>query len=263
MTLRARVAVKITPAIVASLLLAAGCADNSDPEAPSVGSSGDEGAQSGKSDPVPTASAGAAPGQSSSWDPQAWEPTVQITPPEFTDVELQNYHQQKLESGAQALGSTQPPEVTLIRWSEGSVEYASNMTTCLQDAGFPAVQEGQTYYFDPGVHVSQEDSLSLASYVCDGQYMMHPVYGQGWSDSQAGLVYDYWVEYYIPCMRANGHNIQDNEKPSRESYVSAFNSGQRISWWPNEWSQRLPADERETMEAVCPQYPPDAVLYGQ
>lgn len=261
MTLRA--SVKMTPAIVTCLLLLAGCADNSDPQTPSTGSSGAERAPSTKVDPAPTASDGAAPGQSSTWDAQAWEPAVQITPPEFSDAERQDYRQQKLENSAQVLGSTQPPEVTLIRWSEGSLEYASNMTTCLQDAGFPAVQEGRTFYFDPGVHASQQDSLSLASYVCDGQYMMDPVYGQGWSDTQAGLVYDYWVEYYIPCMRAHGHNIQDDEKPSRESYVSSFNSGQRQSWWPNEWSQRLPAEERETMEAVCPQYPPDAVLYGQ
>lgn len=144
----------------------------------------------------------------------------------------------------------------------GKREYSANMAVCLQEEGFPAVLEGENYYFEPGVPEAQQVALNYASYVCGGQYMLHPIYN-GWSDEHVGIVYDYWVEYYIPCMQAHGHNIRDDDRPSREAYVNAFNTADRIHWWPNEWSQMLPKSERQTMDSICPELPPDNVLFGQ
>ena len=153
-----------------------------------------------------------------------WEPPVQITPEEYSEAELDRYYQDRLQENASSLEVSQPPDVSLMRWSMGSFEYAANMASCLQEAGFPAVAKGRHYVLDPGVPSSQLDSLNLASYACSGKYMIYPLYSQGWSKPHVGIVYDYWVEYYIPCMRAHGYNIQDDDKPSREAYVSAFNT---------------------------------------
>ncbi len=188
---------------------------------------------------------------------------MQVVAPTYSDAELAAYYEEHLASTADERDLSSPPEVSLIRWSMGSKEYAVNMSSCLQEEGFPAVVDGINYYFNPGVPAAQQDALNYASYVCNGQYMMHPTYGYGWSDEQVGIVYDYWVEYYIPCMRAHGYDVRDDNKPSREAYVNAFNTAERIAWWPNEWSQLLPKAERASMESICPQFPPDDVLFGQ
>ena len=188
---------------------------------------------------------------------------MQVVAPTYSDAELTAYYDEHLASTADERDLSSPPEVSLIRWSMGSKEYSANMATCLQEECFPAVLDGIHYYFNPGVPVAQQDALNLASYVCNGQYMIHPTYGYGWSDEQVGIVYDYWVEYYIPCMRAHGYDIRDDDKPSREAYVNAFHTAERIDWWPNEWSQLLPKPERESMESICPELPPDEVLFGQ
>lgn len=197
------------------------------------------------------------------WDPHSWKPRVETVAPTYSDEELASYYEERLVAAADERNQSPIPEVSLIRWSMGSNEYAANMATCLQEAGFPAVLEGRDYYFEPGVPAAQQDALNRASFVCNGQYMMHPIYGYGWTDEHVGVVYDYWVEYYIPCMRAHGHEVRDDDKPSREAYVNAFNTAQRIDWWPNEWSALLPKTERVEMEQICPQYPPDEVLFGQ
>lgn len=197
------------------------------------------------------------------WDPHSWKPRVETVAPTYSDEELASYYEERLVATADERNQSPIPEVSLIRWSMGSNEYAANMATCLQEAGFPAVLEGRDYYFEPGVPAAQQDALNRASFVCNGQYMMHPIYGYGWTDEHVGVVYDYWVEYYIPCMRAHGHEVRDDDKPSREAYVNAFNTAQRIDWWPNEWSALLPKTERVEMEQICPQYPPDEVLFGQ
>src|SRR5690606_41948972 len=125
------------------------------------------------------------------------------------------------------------PEVSPIPWSMGSSESAANMATGLQEAAFPAALEGRDYYFEPGVPAAQQDALNRATFVCNGQYMMNPIYGYGWTDEHVGVVYDYWVEDDIPCMRAHGHEVRDDDKPSREDYVSAVYTAQRTHCGPN------------------------------
>lgn len=215
----------------------------------------------GASSTTSPGAAGGATSESGTWDPNSWRPQVQVVAPTFSDAELAAFHTESMDHAAQQQDLESAPEVSLIRWSMGTREYSANMAACLQEEGFPAVLDGDQYYFEPGVPAAQQAALDYASYVCDGQYMLHPKYN-GWSDEHVGIVYDYWVEYYIPCMRAHGHDIQDDDRPSREAYVNAFHTSERISWWPNEKSQMLPMDERQPMDAICPGLPPDDVLFG-
>lgn len=250
----------LTSSAAAAVLLA-GCTDGAQeetgtPPSPSTLPGTDTSAT------APPETAGQATPDAGSWNPGSWKPRVQVVAPTFSEEELVAFYEERLASTADERDLPSPPEVSLIRWSMGSNEYAANMTTCLQEEGFPAVPDGQQYYFEPGVPEAQLAALDYATYVCNGQYMLHPKY-DGWSDEHVGIVYDYWVEYYIPCMLAHGHNIRDDDRPSREAYVNAFHTAERISWWPNEWSQILPKSERETMDAICPGLPPDDVLFGQ
>lgn len=66
-------------------------------------------------------------------------------------------------------------------------------------------------------------------YVCQAQYPMDPGFAQDWTDEQLGIVYDYWEQYYIPCMEAHGHPVDDTDKPSRETYIAAFHTQDRLA----------------------------------
>lgn len=52
-------------------------------------------------------------------------------------------------------------------------------------------------------------------------------------------------------------------QPSKEAWVAAFHTPERISWWPVEES-RIGLDDTRYAEITkaCPEVPPDAVLYG-
>lgn len=188
---------------------------------------------------------------------------MQVTPKHFSDADLEAYYTELLSSRATDAGLTAPPQVSRVGWATSLSEYGDQMARCLQDAGFPAVSDGAGgTAFKPGVPPSQEAALDEATYVCNARYPLHPAIAEGWSEEQVGLVYDYWDQYYIPCMEAHGHPISRADQPSREAYVGAFNSPQRISWWPNSASIDLPIDERRALSTVCPEYPPAEVMYG-
>lgn len=191
-------------------------------------------------------------------------PTVRIEPLVFTEAEREEFYEEARARDAEQLDVVDPPEVELVAWTQGRAEYAEAQAECLEEAGFPTVTDGAgDFFFDPGVPNSQEDALDLASYVCGGQYPLDPVYAQDWTQEQLGLVYDYWEEYYIPCMQDQGYSVDTSDQPSREAYVAAFHTVERLDWWPNMTSANLPMEEQQRLAGVCPQYPPDSAMYGQ
>lgn len=237
--------------VVLGVLLAGACSSHKD----DAGESSDHVAMEGAVTP------GAGEGE---WDPEEWEPTVHIEPQRVTDAERNQHREELMARRAQEYGLESPPGVELIAWAQSMGEHADLMAECLQEAGFPAVSNGVSgTYFDPGVPESQSDALDLAYYVCDAQYPIEPRYMQDWSQAQVGLVYDYWEEYFIPCMDAHGHTIDDSHQPSREAYVAAFHTPERIGWWPNDDFQRLSLDQQRVLKDVCPPYPPDSAMYGE
>lgn len=198
------------------------------------------------------------------WDPNSWEPAVDIEPITFTETEREQFRDEWLESNYAAHLDNEVPVEDLISWSLGHSDFDENVAMCLQSFGFPAEADAVGgIRFDPGVPESQDAALGLAQYTCAARYTLDPSYAQEWTEEQLGLIFDYWEQYYIPCMAAHGHIIDTTTQPSRESYVAAFHTADRISWWPNETSMTLPEAEKETLENTCPAYPPDNVFYGQ
>lgn len=198
------------------------------------------------------------------WDPEAWEPTEQIEPTVYTGEERQRFLAELRELRAEEAGLEDPPHVEVIAWSESHGEFGDRMAECLQEAGFPAVSDGVggTHY-DPGVPASQSEALGLARFICESQYPHDPHLLEQWSPEQTGLVFDYWDEYFIPCMNAHGHHIGTSQQPSREAYVAAFPTQDRLPWWPSDTFGMLPPEEQRSLGEVCPPYPPDSAMYGQ
>ena len=252
------------PVVVAAclVLLLGGCA--TDAPTPPPSSSAGKPPSEVTNDSAPASTDPPASEARSTWDPEDWTPTVRVARVTFTDEERKEYYDQLLERRAQDLNVENPPEVELVAWQQGLAAFGDAQARCLQDAGFPAVSDGVGgTYFDPGVPESQDEALGLASFICGAKYPVDPVYSQDWSSEQVALVYDYWDQYYIPCMEAHGHPIGRNDQPSRESFVASFGTPDRISWWPNMASQALEPQDRQSLAATCPEFPPDAAMYGQ
>lgn len=226
------------------------------------GATGENGSGSTTSAPVSGSSDEGGVDASNEWDPRSWEPTERIERVDMTEAEREEFWEDNVARQAQELGGS-APEVERVAWMGSKQEQADAVASCLQEAGFPEVRA------DPGGAIaldnlpeSQAEAFELASFVCFSRYPIDPEISQDWSRAQIGLVYDYWDEYFIPCMAAHGYPVDTTGQPSRESFVSEFYSGAR-AWWATDRYDALPEEERASLAGKCPPYPPDAVLYGQ
>jgi len=144
-----------------------------------------------------------------------------------------------------------------------SQEQNELLAGCLREIGFPAHAEpGGGIRYDPGVPEAQSDALDDANYACESQYPLDPQYFTDLDEEQDGLLYDYWDQYFVPCMEAHGHSISREKQPSRESFVATIGTAEYAGWWPTETFDVLPFDEKEAVGDACPPYPPDEHLYG-
>lgn len=205
-------------------------------------------------DPTPT-------GQAGQWDPGNWDPTVTVTIPRLSEAERQAWRANYLASMAQDLDGP-APEVALERWLHPRTESDTVLSDCMTESGFPIeVDAGSVSYPGGPPPAEQQSAWSLAWYTCNARFTTDPDYAQDWTEGQIGLVYDYWDQYFIPCMEAHGVAVNRAQQPSRETYISTFFTPQR-TWWPNNYLDILPQAQREELEPVCPPYPPDEMFFG-
>lgn len=210
-----------------------------------------------------TGSSGASTSASSQqWDPQSWTPTVKVQPVQMSESEKEQAYQQLLEQRAAELDGP-APDVKRVAWMDSHHEHFAAQAKCEREAGYPAVQHPSGgLIYEEGIPESQKKAHDLASFTCMAQYPLDPTRQQDWREEQLGLVYDYWDQYFIPCMAAHGHPVDSSSKPSRAAYIAAFNTPDRISWWPTETMDRLPLEEQERLVPVCSPLPPDSAMYG-
>lgn len=194
------------------------------------------------------------------WDPNAWVPTVIVAPEVLSEEERQMRRSDWLVDNARM---ADPPEVELIAWSSSYPEFGRQVAECLQEAGFSAVWDGWGgMAFDPPVPAQQVGALDVATHVCHSQYSLDPRILRDETEDQAALSYDYWDQYYIPCMEAQGHFVTRNGQPSREAFVAAYTGPDPIYWDPYTASDILPSEEQQRLSGICPLYPPEQFMYG-
>lgn len=195
------------------------------------------------------------------WDPKEWAPTVSISLNRLSDAEREAWRASYLDGLADDLDGP-APEVALERWVEPHAEWDQAISTCMGESGFPVEVDGGSISYPMGV--PPDDQLSawdLAWYTCNARFTPDPDYSQDWTEEQIGLVYDYWDQYFIPCVEEHGIAVNRTQQPSRESYVSTFFAGER-NWWPSRYLETLPETQREQVESVCPPLPPPEAMYG-
>ncbi len=195
------------------------------------------------------------------WDPKEWKPTVSITIEALSDAEREAWRENYLASLADDLGGP-APAVELQRWVEPNAEWDQAMSDCMSQSGFPVEVDAGSISYPRGVPpADQMSAWDLAWYTCNARFTPDPDYSQDWTEEQIGLVYDYWDQYFIPCMEAHGIAVNRTQQPSRENFISTFFTPER-TWWPSEYLTLVPESQRDQMESVCPPLPPTDVFYG-
>ncbi|QIK82792.1 hypothetical protein [Sanguibacter sp. HDW7] len=215
--------------------------------------------------PTPTAAPTAPTGGASTstvWDPMSWEPTVRIEPIAMTEAEKLAWRQEQITDEAHHLGYDPVPEVALVRWTTSNVDWATAVAECLTDAGFPATPDKYGGILSEELPEAQEAANSRAHFTCNAKYTTDPVISQEWTNEQLGLTYDYWEQYFIPCMAAHGIEVDQSKKPTREAYIAAFHTPERLDWWPNGALEALPPEKRDEIAPQCPSYVPAAFFFG-
>ena len=198
------------------------------------------------------------------WDPETWTPTEKIERRMTEADERERWYESQLARNAAFLGISNPPAVTRRGWATTRQEQARWSAQCMTERGVPAtyneVMVGVTYDTPPP---SQEAAVKLVSWTCDALFPIDPSLDQEFSDAQLRLLYDYWDQYAIPCLEDHGITVDTSQRPSKETWLAAFNTPERISWWPVQDSIMGLTDARSAeVSEACPVQPPDSMLFG-
>ncbi|MDO5067849.1 MAG: hypothetical protein Q4D96_11265 [Propionibacteriaceae bacterium] len=181
---------------------------------------------------------------------------MKITPKTFTEEERWAARAEWLKHKEPTTGPV--PEVEFIRWTQSYEDYSTTISKCLNDAGFDVTPGPREPDLGEGIPESQLPAFDVASYTCEAQYSLDPRLEGDWSEDQIRLVYDYFEQYYIPCMKAHNQPVVEDGKPSRETYVSTFFTTEEGRWWPYPRDTAVP----DNVSKACPDLPPDKALYG-
>lgn len=193
------------------------------------------------------------------WDPHSWAPTETITPVPMSEAAKEARRADGLAGMARDLGLGDPPQVDLVRWTEGLTDHGTAVAACLTDAGFDSgVWTGTT-----AVSRARTRDLELASYVCEAEFTLDPALAVEWTPVQLRLLFDYWTQFYVPCLEAHGATVGWLGQPDKGAWVRAWTTPDRNTWWPpDDLLVSLPDREQAALKAACAPYPPDDVLFG-
>lgn len=219
---------------LACLLSVAGCTSDGDAITPSSA--------------PPPAQKSAAGQQSRPWHPA--EPIALPAP--LSDLEKEQLRGDYLDSLATMNEMSDSPGVALVRWT--TLDTVNSVwAKCYTEGGFPARPSSDGLGIDHigGIEAAQERAFSRVEYACNAKYTIDPKYTRKLTNDQAGLVYDYYVQSFVPCLRDRGVSITD--PPAKGAFVAGF---------PSAWDPVAQASELGELAKDCPARPPASDLYG-
>ncbi len=170
-----------------------------------------------------------------------------------------NRWEEDLAAVAEAAGITDPPVVTPVR-TVSPEESKAVVDDCLVERGWSIDPDGSF-----SIHRTQQEQFEFDRYVCIASYPIGEIYLEPYDQRQWEVLYDYWVNEFIPCLASKGFDVVD--PPSRETFLAA----------PEEWHpigdrgihDQLSAAEaegtirssNEFLAQVCPVSPGEDLLY--
>lgn len=196
----------------------------------------------------------------SQWNPESWKPHSTFKRPHYTEAERLRNRQAQLDKYVQ-LGAT-PKDLSVVRWVN-AIEFAEIKANELNKYGIKAiVDETGGLSYIPGIPESQQELLNQINYDLYSQYPIDPIYTTDFTEEQLGMLWDYWSEYYIPCMNAQGITLEQSPV-SRETFISTFLLPNSERWWPIHAGQSLAPETRSKISRICPPFPAPKYLYGE
>jgi len=139
-------------------------------------------------------------------------------------------------------------------------DYGQTIAQCLTEAGFDAVGAGSAIWYPGGAGGAQAGAFHLAEYECNAKYTLHPKYYQRLTEQQFEVLYDYDVQWLVPCLESLGAMV--STPPTRETYIAQRLQG-KLPWDPyNEAEGLFGSPEKGAYLAnTCPKFPV-AYLWG-
>lgn len=182
--------------------------------------------------------------------------SVTEEPAEPSDVTARS-HEDELRRLADDLGIPDPPDVEVVREISPS-ESSAVHNACIVDDGWVQNDNGSFSFTD-----EQESALNLTSYMCAAAYPIADRYLQPLQPEQWNLVYDHYVEDFIPCAQEHGFEVP--EPPTRERFLAATDSWAPVADIKRDLAEAIGRGEFESFDdfyQTCPSTPPDEELYG-
>lgn len=197
----------------------------------------------------------------------SWAPTVRIPVRHYSDEEAADIRLSYLRRNAAAfLDDAQVEQVLatpLERWV-GADEQDRVVQACVGDQGFEVeIGSGGGLQWE-GLPDSQRDAFFLAFWICHARFTEEPKYMVDLTADQYGVLYDYWTQFYVPCLAATA-GLDAPEPPSRDVFVAQIldESTRDGAWTPMpDAAQFDTAEAYDAFTAACPQMPPAGDLYG-
>lgn len=165
--------------------------------------------------------------------------------------------EEELRQFADTLGIPDPPEVEVVREVSPS-ESSAVHNACLVEDGWVQNDDKSFSFTD-----EQEPALNLSEYMCAAAYPIADYYLQPMQPEQWEMVYDHYVEDFIPCARR--HGFDTSEPPTRERFLAFPESWAPVADIERELTEGIGRGEFESFEdfyETCPSTPTDDELYG-
>lgn len=121
-------------------------------------------------------------------------------------------HEEALRQLAADLEIPDPPDVEVVREISPS-ESSGVHNACLVEAGWIQNDDGSFSIPD-----EQMAAHNLSSYKCAAAYPIADHYLQPMQSEQWSLVYNHYVEEFIPCAAEQGFQV--SEPPTRERFIA-------------------------------------------
>jgi hypothetical protein len=154
-----------------------------------------------------------------------------------------------------------PADVEFVRYISPE-ELGRVRAQCFRDHGIDAeatFDGGISFDRVPDDLPDRERLIQEAEYRCLVMYPVHPRYRQPLSPAQIRVIYDYYSDSLVPCLRRRGYHIED--PPEWETFLARF--GTSHEWTPYQFVTSDSAEEWQAIKEDCPRHPPLSEIYGE
>jgi len=189
--------------------------------------------------------------------PTNWVPSKPLTAPSLSTAEMMQARAANLKQSAEDRGLGSPAIPDLVRWTTPE-EQIPVLKECLGEQGYNVRISGGGSGIESSVGPAQASAFEFAFWQCEAMYSIDArLYNFPSAAQEMDYLWDYWNEFVIGCLAANGHPAR-RELPSRQVFAGDD------SWFIQQAYPDITDDAESTrLQRACPPTPPSSLLLGQ